>query len=742
MVPSTIMNQKDKQTRMVNGRPGATTNRAQWSGRPSLLPKAAGSPASGATPSVAKSASINTAPRAMSNTKEIATPIKTFLNSNITPRSSSRKARKNSASSTPNGTPIGTPGNSRPTSLIDHQERAAEDTHGNPGLGIGYVSAGRISRPQSVVSDSQLSARSFKPTPMEVGLGSNGRITNAETQPMFFRADDVRPSLATIPSERYILQEKKAGPDDGGAEYDVEDGRSSLSISPAGETRPKFFYANGTAEPRISNSKLVTAPIVRSPTVGPQQQRATSPLKDEILSRKSSLSKASTRRHTRLVSTSTIADIRSPDNTTMDQSSLSRSSSLNSPSQRRVSHVKSSNFSASIKNSNRRPSSTLSDRPTVSSSVVRPVLQCKPELDAHPPSSTTDLPMSPTNISLGQTKLEHLNELAANARRERKVLDLEISNSSLLAINRTLEREMRKQNAELRRFRRLSRTNRISVVSSSRSTSNTLSMLSEYGHYSDSDEHSGRSSPVPSIEAGNEEVDDDSHISSFNTSPRIDSPLSPSNAACLRAKDSQRLNVDFSRHRALLVDSQKLNQCIKRCLSRTEDLITNGKKALEYCVETHELETRGARVLLPDELEHVEMGGNRQGLLSPGVAEKNEMAWEDAGVELAEIKDGKTNEDKVSEDGHLSPDDEDLSFDILNPGDPKKPSQAIKLEPYFPFPSRSSQPSNPDPDPDPPNEWARIASDVQTPDELPPGGPLAVHSLRDYLSSLGEVWRI
>jgi len=37
------------------------------------------------------------------------------------------------------------------------------------------------------------------------------------------------------------------------------------------------------------------------------------------------------------------------------------------------------------------------------------------------------------------------------------VLDLEISNSSLLAINRSLEKEIRKQKAELRRFRRMSR---------------------------------------------------------------------------------------------------------------------------------------------------------------------------------------------------------------------------------------------------------------------------------------------
>ncbi|KAK9470082.1 uncharacterized protein V1510DRAFT_424060, partial [Dipodascopsis tothii] len=41
-----------------------------------------------------------------------------------------------------------------------------------------------------------------------------------------------------------------------------------------------------------------------------------------------------------------------------------------------------------------------------------------------------------------------------NARFNRKILDLEISNTSLLAINRTLEREMRAQNRELRALRK------------------------------------------------------------------------------------------------------------------------------------------------------------------------------------------------------------------------------------------------------------------------------------------------
>lgn len=63
-------------------------------------------------------------------------------------------------------------------------------------------------------------------------------------------------------------------------------------------------------------------------------------------------------------------------------------------------------------------------------------------------SAQNEGPLSPS---------KSVSELAADARRERKVLDLEISNSSLLAINSSLEREVRRQKAELKRFRRLSR---------------------------------------------------------------------------------------------------------------------------------------------------------------------------------------------------------------------------------------------------------------------------------------------
>lgn len=731
--PSTVrngeatMNQKQKQNPVANGRPVASMDSPRYPRRPSLLPKISPSPVSGAsTPaqmtqkSTPKSAPLHVGARTIDSTKEIATPVKTFLNSNITPRSSARKSRKDSASSTPNGTPNGTPANSRPVSMIDQRERGAEGDYGNTASGIGYVDAGRIDQASSVVSDGPRNTQSLRPTSWDRNLYSDARTTSPESRPMFFRADDVRPILASIPSERYFLQDKVL--EAVGVEGDREAGSSPLSISPPlEEHRPKFFYANGTTESKTPGPKLATGSI-KSPTISPQLQRATSPLKDEILPRKTSLSKPSPRRHTRLVSNPTATrgqEIRPSETLSVGQSSLSRSSSLSTPGPRRISHGKSSSVSAVASIPVRRPSIALSDGPPLSPKI-HTVIEPEPPPDARfpPPekaeSSNPQSPISLMSPTLGQTKLEHMNELAAKARRERKVLDLEISNSSLLAINRTLEREMRKQNAELRRYRRLGCSGRLSITPSSRSASKTISMFSETDDLSDSEDHSGRSSPALSIEDGEVDTDNVSNLSSSsNTSLAKDNHPSSSHTARLRVSDSKRLHLEFSRHRTLLIDSQKLNESLKRCLSRTEDLIADGKKALAYRVDIHAAEKRGGRVLLPDEVEDRGIGGQGQGLLSPGIREPREMEWDEK----------EEAEDEVEE--------EKMKYE--NTYDAKNIRILVANE-ANPLPT-----TEPDAESEAKNEWDRIKEDVQTPDEVP--GGIGVHGFREYLSRFSEAWR-
>ena len=222
-------------------------------------------------------------------------------------------------------------------------------------------------------------------------------------------------------------------------------------------------------------------------------------------------------------------------------------------------------------------------------------------------SPTEVLPLSPAKSGSGQNSLsQEMNELAANARRERKVLDLEISNSSLLAINRQLEREVRKQKTELRRFRRLSRAGRFSSGpdrSSNGGESESGGGVAVTGLWDISDDSRE--------EYEDHDVHDVSDEGSVDDDDDDDTGLSPDaladSDARHREKDEKRLRLDLSKHRQLLVDSQKMNQSLKRCLGWTEELIKEGKKALDYEVRVSDVEL-GGRVLMPED--QAEDGGN------------------------------------------------------------------------------------------------------------------------------------
>lgn len=201
---------------------------------------------------------------------------------------------------------------------------------------------------------------------------------------------------------------------------------------------------------------------------------------------------------------------------------------------------------------------------------------------------------SPTKSVQSMQSTDAISELVANARRERKVQDLEITNASLEAINRTLERQLRKQTAELRRYRRLSRSGRFSVMSaaSSRVTSAALSEApTDLSDLSEEDDDQT-------------EYQDSLHESDFSSDEAQsgDEPGSPSaRMAARRKRDEIRLQLDLTKHQELLIDSQKINQSIKRCLDWTEVLIKEGQKALEYHVRVSDVELGGHVLAPPDE---------------------------------------------------------------------------------------------------------------------------------------------
>lgn len=146
-------------------------------------------------------------------------------------------------------------------------------------------------------------------------------------------------------------------------------------------------------------------------------------------------------------------------------------------------------------------------------------------------------------------------------------------------------------------------------------------------------------SPTSSADEDDEGDDDRFSNISSGTSDGTSFPDSLSFSPTLRnssmipvskGRQSRPHRLDLSAQRTLLQDSQKLNQALKRCLGRTDELIADGKKALEYKVDTNDLAVPGPRVLAPEDRDDggLELG---RGLLSPGLEERGENPWERIG---------------------------------------------------------------------------------------------------------------
>ncbi|KAH0536944.1 hypothetical protein FGG08_006209 [Glutinoglossum americanum] len=562
--------------------------------------------------------------------EEISTPVKAFLNSNITPRSSSRKARVDSSPGTPNGTPSGTPSSSKPALSVEPFRPADEFPAGGLGPSLLALEGKTVSRPSSVVSEGKQSSLSLPPG-LQSDKGQNSGRTNRdigdrEPPPRFFYANEVRnPAVAIRHSPPKSAGNSKM------STFFYASSISNTPASPSPETgsQAKFFRANGISEPQTGRRALHmhSAPPIGPPLMPghvlstPLQQksprlaslhptlqtsekhRPPSPTKEAT-----SVASLRTPPATHLQFTSTLGLSHAHlGHSTLGEPPLAVSSQRPVPESqpRRASHGKSASVgsldSTSWIQMNSRTEITSPSFPvgkqSPATSIAEEIPNILPAKHETVPSSewsvslpkvTTTVPQVPIKNTPSYNASQQM-DLAANARRERKVLDLEISNSSLLAINRTLEREMRKQCAELRRYRRLSRSGRLSLTSIS--TGPPLGGLPNVTEFENTSELSDMA------EEDEESLSDDSFE---------DGALSPdavvASDARHREKDERRLQLDLSKHQQLLVDSQKLNQSLKKCLGWTEELISEGRKALEYRVRVSDIQL-GGRVLIPDDIE-------------------------------------------------------------------------------------------------------------------------------------------
>ncbi|MCJ1243815.1 hypothetical protein MMC30_001012 [Trapelia coarctata] len=633
----------EKQKRAPNGVATSSPTLAARNGKPlSIAPRLAAASSPRLPPRLAKDSRPEALQTPKANARdESVTPAKPFLSSNITPRSGLRKARVDSASSTPNRTPNGTPGNSRPTSIVVPSEKNSDENRGSNGLGLRGVTT---ESPGAPVSNGKTSAAPYR--------GHSPQRTmheSPEISPMFFHASDFQKGLPSkiTPQRNQLHTKSRSVVSIGGNEDLGTDGSWSYTTSPMEESQPKFFYANGAPETKSNmiqaRSTASNRPSPKQTTFSPQSrgslQRAPSPLKEvEVSDRRTSATSTSRRR----ISSTSNAVLKPTDGLPVTSpahpNDISRRSSLRSATVPQVRHAKASSVSSIDSRSNRKSNSAPGVNPVViSSSSASITASPSPLVESlskpHHPTATMNsiplspsipsqnpqpLPQSPSRAIPADSKLEQLNTLAANARRERKVLDLEISNSSLLVINRTLEREMRKQKSELRRYRRLTSTGRISIAPSNFSISTRFSGLTGTDASSDLDLDLDMDMQDEDLEAFSD--GEGSSVSHSPTSPHARS-------ARQRAKDEKRMQLDLSKHQELLLDSQRMNQSLKRCLGWTEDLIKEGERALAYQAMAHDEDIRG-RVLTPEEVDgEVERG---RGLLSPAL-DTTEDPWDKLG---------------------------------------------------------------------------------------------------------------
>ncbi|KAK4098648.1 hypothetical protein N658DRAFT_212581 [Parathielavia hyrcaniae] len=554
---------------------------------------------------------------------DLASPVSAFLSSNITPRSGTRQNRVDSVNSTPSGTP-------NPDRLEALETRpgsgvpGGDDTHRRPALTFSSPSEAGAGTKQDRDSKFFYASEAQKPTPQPTSTRPT-LVQQAKTATFFYANGNVAPERPAVPPVPF----------------------SPPLTSPATSQdglMSKFIYANGIPELQPA-AKIGPSPQTSSGSVGTPASRLP-------MTRQGSIPRAASpvkhpQHATPKPATSAATSPRSPGMVLSSQSSnqpslgriavepqarpaLSHARTKSGPIPeapvftRRVSAQSSVPSSGSTSPSHTpHPGLTLPSNPA--SAGFSSLLQAAEEF-AEPPeeeaAQAESLDNSPTKPS-PQDGPQATEDLVANARRERKVQDLEITNASLEAINRTLERQLRKQTAELRRYQRLSRSGRLSLgsaVAGSRVPSDStvdggglaragmgLDDLSE-----EESEIAAEDAELDELEEELQEVeeddDDDDDASGSEASRDGDPSLgAPDLQHRKRRRDERRLQLDLSKHQQLLVDSQKINQSLKRCLGWTEELIKEGKRALAYQVRVSDVEL-GGRVLAPEEVERREQG--------------------------------------------------------------------------------------------------------------------------------------
>lgn len=511
-------------------------------------------------------------------------PAAKFAQQHVTPRSGSRQNRLSSANTSPNPS-----------------EATVDNWDSRSGLGI---SASNLEPPRSTPSvnrDSKFfyasDATKGAPSPAPQRPALQRAPTSQPKAPTFFYANGN--NLPATNSTPNVAPPPLLSP--------------LLAASTPDPMASKFMYANGTPDlkPSLMNSASGGS-VVSTSSRAPSTRAGSGPSLAPIAQRVPSPPKPTSQPHSQSDSLPgpTLADRRSVPASAPhlgQNGQHMRRISTEPPPRKMSGHSRSGSLVAEASSVNRimaasptnispLPSPLIFKNPGLS---MASVLEAADSMEDHDDSeSMSDSELTSPKSSTGSGS-DPLTELVANARREREMQDLQITNGSLEAINRTLERQLRKQTNELRRFKRLSRAGRLSsanTAASSRATSGSTVSEAPEGPLNrlDLSDLSEEDSDPDLREEEEGDLESEMSESDSTGSDRAASPITmASRDVRHRRQDEKRLQVDLSKHRQLLVDSQKMNQSIKRCLGWTEELISEGRRALAYQVRVSEEDMSG-----------------------------------------------------------------------------------------------------------------------------------------------------
>ncbi|PSR88767.1 hypothetical protein BD289DRAFT_452566 [Coniella lustricola] len=443
------------------------------------------------------------------------------------------------------------------------------------------------------------SALSMGGSSLDAELARHSSSPAMKREPKFFYASEA-PKPPSAPA-----QPKPTPPKDKGATFFYANGanrpaNSSVDSTPNPDpVSSKFMYANGTPDLKPLNvtsaSNSTVSPAPRAPAVRPRSQVQSPALGTP---RTSSPPKPTTAPGHTLNSVPSIAERRNVVTSTphLSQKDISlRRISTENPLVRTPGHSRPG--SLVVEPPVLRASATAS--PVAGSPIGSPQGLVNPGLsmasvlqaaDDMIEQDDDDSMVSGLTSPKSASGTDPLNDLVANARRERKVQDLQITNASLEAINRTLERQLRKQTNELRRYKRMARAGRVS-------SANAAAAAASKSATGDAQEGSANDQALSDLSEADSDVDEEdedaesdlSDSDSTGSAPRSPSTMATRDARH-RKRDEKRLQIDLSKHQQLLVDSQKMNQSLKRCLGWTEELIREGQRALAYQVRISEVD--------------------------------------------------------------------------------------------------------------------------------------------------------